>query len=404
MRSVVNMFLVSSLIATLSACAGPNGEPDFELAGDGGGDSDDIDAVDITTVSIDGAGGSDATPKNNAGTKFEAPTGELDACGGLPLDIHLNTPLTFSATTIGGHDDFKTWCGDTSAETAAPDVVYAITAKDACVLTVTVTDSSPTFDPVLEIRQTACDSSHGGDACSNARPNVESASFYTEANVTYWAIIDGSSLGDAGDYTLAVDCQAPACGDRVVTSGELCDDGNTTDGDGCSSTCQLEGDTTAPDSCADLADGLSAISIASATTMGLPGVEPLYVNGGAGVNDDAIGSCAPETGGLDQVFDIVPTASGTMTARVGFDLSGTNTAFCQPPDYDQAGCRDHTLFVRENDCSSIGDIACQLSNGNDLTNVLSFPVVAGNHYYVFVDGYDGEWYSTGEYNLEISLD
>jgi fibro-slime domain-containing protein len=30
------------------------------------------------------------------------------------------------------------------------------------------------------------------------------------------------------------------CGDRVIGTGEKCDDGNTTNGDGCSSTCQLE--------------------------------------------------------------------------------------------------------------------------------------------------------------------
>src|SRR5690606_26286480 len=31
------------------------------------------------------------------------------------------------------------------------------------------------------------------------------------------------------------------CGDGVVVEPEACDDGNTTSGDGCSSTCQLEG-------------------------------------------------------------------------------------------------------------------------------------------------------------------
>jgi cysteine-rich repeat protein len=35
------------------------------------------------------------------------------------------------------------------------------------------------------------------------------------------------------------DCQ-PRCGNGVVESGEQCDDGNTTSGDGCSATCQLE--------------------------------------------------------------------------------------------------------------------------------------------------------------------
>ena len=45
-------------------------------------------------------------------------------------------------------------------------------------------------------------------------------------------------------YVLSLDsttsvCE-PVCGDRVVTGVETCDDGNTVNGDGCSSTCQVE--------------------------------------------------------------------------------------------------------------------------------------------------------------------
>ena len=32
----------------------------------------------------------------------------------------------------------------------------------------------------------------------------------------------------------------PVCGNNVVEDGEVCDDGNEVDGDGCSSTCELE--------------------------------------------------------------------------------------------------------------------------------------------------------------------
>ena len=39
---------------------------------------------------------------------------------------------------------------------------------------------------------------------------------------------------------LVPDPNAPRCGDRNIDEGEECDDGNTNDGDGCSSTCQVE--------------------------------------------------------------------------------------------------------------------------------------------------------------------
>src|SRR5690625_7808482 len=35
-------------------------------------------------------------------------------------------------------------------------------------------------------------------------------------------------------------CVALVCGDGILSDGEECDDGNTTNGDGCSSTCEIE--------------------------------------------------------------------------------------------------------------------------------------------------------------------
>src|SRR5471032_871374 len=46
--------------------------------------------------------------------------------------------------------------------------------------------------------------------------------------------IAGGGPGGGGDDTPAT------CGNGVVDPGEACDDGNTNNGDGCSSTCQTE--------------------------------------------------------------------------------------------------------------------------------------------------------------------
>jgi cysteine-rich repeat protein len=48
-----------------------------------------------------------------------------------------------------------------------------------------------------------------------------------------------------GSYVIGFDDEAnilcsEACGNEVLNTGEACDDGNTTSGDGCSSTCQSE--------------------------------------------------------------------------------------------------------------------------------------------------------------------
>ncbi len=47
--------------------------------------------------------------------------------------------------------------------------------------------------------------------------------------------------GTGGEGGAAGDAGAPVCGNGLVESGEQCDDGNTVNGDGCSSTCQKEG-------------------------------------------------------------------------------------------------------------------------------------------------------------------
>jgi len=61
-------------------------------------------------------------------------------------------------------------------------------------------------------------------------------------------LIDGDdSDADYPDGT-DVDITSPVCGNGVVESGEECDDGNTTNGDGCSANCTIE----PPDSITDL--------------------------------------------------------------------------------------------------------------------------------------------------------
>jgi cysteine-rich repeat protein len=50
------------------------------------------------------------------------------------------------------------------------------------------------------------------------------------------------------DYDVPIDSLVPAtCGNSIVEPGEQCDDGNTTPGDGCSATCQLEKNQKSPD-------------------------------------------------------------------------------------------------------------------------------------------------------------
>jgi MYXO-CTERM domain-containing protein len=48
---------------------------------------------------------------------------------------------------------------------------------------------------------------------------------------------DGSANSDENPDACRANCLLPTCGDGVVDTGETCDDGNTTNGDGCENTC-----------------------------------------------------------------------------------------------------------------------------------------------------------------------
>ncbi|USN54796.1 MAG: DUF4215 domain-containing protein [Candidatus Peribacteria bacterium] len=51
---------------------------------------------------------------------------------------------------------------------------------------------------------------------------------------------DGASNSDVTPDACRTTCELPSCGDNVTDTGEECDDGNTSNGDGCSSICEVE--------------------------------------------------------------------------------------------------------------------------------------------------------------------
>jgi len=76
---------------------------------------------------------------------------------------------------------------------------------------------------------------------SNGVINTETIAFDHVGGDDVYLIVGvfGESPPSA-DYTLHIACNSTACGDGVVGALQDCDDGNTEDGDGCSSTCEVE--------------------------------------------------------------------------------------------------------------------------------------------------------------------
>jgi cysteine-rich repeat protein len=82
----------------------------------------------------------------------------------------------------------------------------------------------------------------GTSGCVSLQPNVISTLTGLAAG-TYYVEIESADLTTVPRYVVDIKVSAPGCGDGIVqvSAGEQCDDGNTASGDGCSSTCQVEG-------------------------------------------------------------------------------------------------------------------------------------------------------------------
>jgi cysteine-rich repeat protein len=157
---------------------------------------------------------------------------------------------TVTGTTLGGTTAISTNC-DSSTNYAGAERVYRFrntgTARVAVTIVSTRTSGTGDFDLF------AWDSGGGTDVCATTAPTAvcldssagtsatETVTFLREpGQMAYVAYDIYSSTTTTGDYTLAVTCTPVVCGDGILATGETCDDGNTTPGDGCSGVCAIE--------------------------------------------------------------------------------------------------------------------------------------------------------------------
>src|SRR5262249_11712066 len=151
------------------------------------------------------------------------------------------------------------------------------------------------------------------------------------AKGTYFLIVDGSNK-TSGDFHLTITFDPQTCGDGVVTPPEDCDDGNTKPGDGCDANCKFE--------MADTSDKCPGRPV-TLTPAGLiiQDFTPGYAD------DYHSASCAAGgIGGLDRVYQVTPTQSGTLTATVGYETNGTDET-CTVKGFSDPGCWDRVLYA-----------------------------------------------------------
>lgn len=85
------------------------------------------------------------------------------------------------------------------------------------------------------------DDDDGNSACSLIDPTTDGFAQNLGVGTYYVAVEEYSNDSTTPPYLLKLSLVTPGCGDHITQVGEECDDGNNVDGDGCSSTCTLEG-------------------------------------------------------------------------------------------------------------------------------------------------------------------
>lgn len=175
------------------------------------------------------------------------------------------------------------------------------------------------------------------------------------------------------------------CGDKIVQDGEDCDDGNTTEDDGCDSTCKLSGtNPLGTRSCPGLDTHVWSKPVTYVgTTVGAPthgSLSPNCKSDGMNPTSGAAGS--------ERIFNVTAHKTGIMTV--------TTTDV----DYD---C---LLYVTESCPNNTTDPITYLQCAHNTIGVggetMGFPVTAGKSYSVFVDGAGITKYA-GVFRLTISI-
>ncbi|AKU98852.1 hypothetical protein AKJ09_05516 [Labilithrix luteola] len=235
---------------------------------------------------------------------------------------------------------------------------------------VTATMASATFKASFGVRSNcttgtpiACDGATGVGGYEITFPVTQ--------GTRYDLIVSGvsyNSIPQFGRFTMNVKLSPAGCGDTFVSGGEACDDGNTKNGDGCSSTCTIES-IPGIDSCPGLDLPLSGTGTQVRSAVVTVNTVPL--------NSKYASACGGS--GNEGIIKITPDIDGQLQVK---STSNFSTLI-----YARASCNDAN--------SEIPRASCTSSTGSYAT-----AVTKGTPYYIFVDGLGGQ---SGLAQLKITV-
>ncbi len=351
-----------------------------------------------STGSTGGTGGTGGMTTSSSG----APANDTCATAEVHSLTVGGSQLMVTGTTEGSVTNFKGTCGTTSN-----GVVYQVTTTAEGTLTLTVSPAaSSTLSPVV-YQETTCGTT---GLCFQLPSSTNKVVEDLPAGTHYFIVAGAGST--SGAFTLTATDTTPTCGDGAVNTGEQCDLGSLATAQWEAAGCYPPGNaqqckTVPAETTEATCPGLQILVPAGTTNQNL---DPNGTN--VGFPQTYSGSCSqkgscPMCSGPSRVYQMVPAVSGTVTVSIGYEADGVTTS-CNA-DMNSAACWDMTLFAR----TSCGDSSTEIPTSGSTIGcsdpadpnaaIVSFPVVGGTSYYVFVAGYDNGQYGSGPYNLFVTL-
>lgn len=149
-------------------------------------------------------------------------------------------------TTTGTSQVAMAACDGFGDEGDGHDQIYKIITTDVRDLKITLT-SNTMSGAIVRLLRTPCDVTteileytDAEDGCAD----LDGSGYLGYVNLpagTYYIVVDTYAAGEEGTYEVEVVASLPGCGNGVPNGAfEFCDDGNTMAGDGCNVNCEVE--------------------------------------------------------------------------------------------------------------------------------------------------------------------
>lgn len=336
--------------------------------------------------------GSSSSSGRPSSSSSSGSTGAIpDACPGTLVAVPADAPIALEGDTNAGADD-ATGTGSCAAGEGANDHVYRVVPAGRGALKVQIKSDDAAYAPVAYLRRGDCES--GAEVACVAAGASQGTEFTVNVveGEPYWLVVDGAAGQEsAGKYKVTLSLTPGAfCGDTVADPGEVCDDGNNVDGDGCSADCKnFNGNPTTAVQCPGQQIHVF-LNNGDTSTEGTGSTDSTKLVGARNEFSTLASNCsiAPvgTTTSNEHVYDLVAHGNGDLLVELSnttFDSQVSFWSACTPENSNEANV----------DCN-VGDPGQAVS----LPEIVSsLTLVDGQHYTLVVDGNA----DSGDYKLTL---